>query len=433
MKRLLLTAMARSPLAIRADHAPDGSATALTIPGSTLLGSLASAHRTLWPEKEGEFQRLFLQERVWYPQLYPAFFESKHDRGHQKTSEPVQPLPRTAQSCKRFGGFTSPAGKHEDEEPHGIRDTLLDHAIFALLERQGATIPACLKPLKKHLSCVCGQALEHISGFYRGARENSKDRLLASSLRQLQTRVGINRTWGVVEESILYNREVFADGMTFWGELKFPGDDGESLRAGLEGLLQAASLAQTKEEREEKTGLLHLGTGRTRGLGAIATRVFRPLSDDIDRESLAGRLRAFDTELRTRAGGYQAQVPAACYFAVTLTSPAILRDAHLRHQRSLDAFTLEQALKLAPGTLTRLYQATGLVRVQGWNELWGTPRPVDFALEAGSVFLFASALNQEQLLDPLYTLEEQGLGTRRAEGFGRLSISDPFHLEGELR
>jgi CRISPR-associated protein Csx10 len=433
MKRLLLTAMARSPLAIRADHAPDGSATALIIPGSTLLGALASAHRTLWPREEDEFQCLFLQERVWYPQLYPAFFESKHDRGHQKTSEPVQPLPRTAQSCKHFGGFTSPAGKHEDEEPHGVRDTLLDHATFTLLERQGAPISACLKPLKEHQSCACGQSLEHISGFYRCAREDASDRLLASSLRQLQTRTGINRTWGVVEESILYNREIFADGMTFWGELRFPGDDGEILRIALERLLEAAALAPTKEEREEKTGLLRLGTGRTRGLGAIATRVSRPLPDEVGRASLAGRLADFDAELRTKAGAYQARTPAACYFAVTLTSPAILRDAHFRHQQSLDAFTLEQALKLAPRTLTRLYQVTGLVRVQGWNELWGTPRPVDFALEVGSVFLFASSLSQEQLLAPLYELEEQGLGSRRVEGFGRLSISDPFHLEGELR
>ena len=28
-------------------------------------------------------------------------------------------------------------------------------------------------------------------------------------------------------------------------------------------------------------------------------------------------------------------------------------------------------------------------------------------------------------------LKKQGIGRRRAEGFGRIRISDPFHLEGE--
>jgi len=74
--------------------------------------------------------------------------------------------------------------------------------------------------------------------------------------------------------------------------------------------------------------------------------------------------------------------------------------------------------------------------VTGWNELWGTPRPTDYAMEMGSVFLFScpQELDNDRLnylIQALQTAEETGIGRRLAEGFGRISISDPFHLERE--
>ena len=81
-----------------------------------------------------------------------------------------------------------------------------------------------------------------------------------------------------------------------------------------------------------------------------------------------------------------------------------------------------------------IYQSASTKRITGWNELWGTPRANDIAIDSGSVFLFASQKPlDEDLADRLYTLEEEGIGRRRAEGFGRICISDPFHLEVELQ
>ena len=54
----------------------------------------------------------------------------------------------------------------------------------------------------------------------------------------------------------------------------------------------------------------------------------------------------------------------------------------------------------------------------------------EYAIEAGSVFLFKCPVAQrDKLHKKLYTLEEQGIGKRQLEGFGRIRISDTFHQE----
>jgi len=70
----------------------------------------------------------------------------------------------------------------------------------------------------------------------------------------------------------------------------------------------------------------------------------------------------------------------------------------------------------------------------GWQELWGLPLMEEYAIDAGSVFLFAVTRPlDDTLARTLCGLEEHGIGQRRAEGFGRICISDPFHRERNLR
>ena len=116
MKRFYLRVTARSPLTIRSDHAEGGVKTTRYIPGATLLGSLAASHRILHAEQEDEFATFFLNEQVYFPHLYPAQFSTKnfHDR-----NLPVMPLPKTAQTCKRFSGFLPTSDEDNDDERHG--------------------------------------------------------------------------------------------------------------------------------------------------------------------------------------------------------------------------------------------------------------------------------------------------------------------------
>src|SRR5579872_5025423 len=122
MKRYVLTLETESPLAIRSDQAQGGSQTTQYISGTTLLGSLASVYRFIHSDKTVEFADLFLNGAIQYPNLYPAQFA---DKGMQEANTPVYPLPKTAQTCKRFSGFTY-RFPNDEEERHGVRDTLID-------------------------------------------------------------------------------------------------------------------------------------------------------------------------------------------------------------------------------------------------------------------------------------------------------------------
>lgn len=57
--------------------------------------------------------------------------------------------------------------------------------------------------------------------------------------------------------------------------------------------------------------------------------------------------------------------------------------------------------------------------VAGFNRKWGLPLPQMTALSAGSVFVFDTQLTEEQIK----TLENEGIGERCIDGFGRIAIN----------
>ena len=423
MTQLYLTLMTKSPLAIRSDHATGGSKTATTVNGSTLLGSLAAAHRMLYADtKNDDFVRLFLEGNISYPNLYPASFNTQEALGDemQTSHSPVYPVPKTAQSCKRFTGFL----KESSDERHGVRDSLLDWAVFKLSDEKN------IDALKTHTDCgyhklngkVCGEVMDHFSGFYRRSAyvDPPYHRIAAQVGTRLLTRTGINRDRHIVEEGILYNREVIDEEAYFWGMVNVP----DRLLATFKGFVEEAGNA----------GLIRIGTGRTRGLGQVQLTIHGAEDDEITFDSFKQRLIAFDAQLRERMGYKPAVEDDRFYFVLTLHSPVILRDDLLRYQGTISREVLETHAKLSAKTLWQIHQVASVERVTGWNELWGTPRTQECAIATGSVFLFvstekASEERPDELLEKLFDLEEQGIGERRAEGFGRICFSDPFHLE----
>lgn len=420
MKYYALTVRADSPLAIRADHAPGGAASAPYIPGTALAGSLASAYRLNYPNDDSGFQELFLKEQVWFPNLYPASFKKSQVVQNAATLS-VYPLPNTAQSCKRFSGFRRTEYEDEPDEPrHGVRDSLLDWAIFALADQVGLDADRLLAPLEKHKECaVCNRPMDHFSGYYR--RMASDGAMIKAVVNtRLQTHNGINRQTGTVQEGILYNREVIEEDAHFWGMLKVPDD-----------------LAPSFEEFIQKVGnvgmgWLRVGTGRTRGLGKVGLEA-KPFHGLVGTDDFRKRLKDFNTLLQEKAESLKLAT-APFYFALTLHAPVILCDDWQNYYTTIPASILESRLHLPKNSLEQIYQFSSTRRVTGWNELWGTPRANEIAIDTGSVFLFAC---HEQLDDTfteaLFRLEEEGIGRRKTEGFGRICISDPFHQEVELR
>ena len=426
MKRIALNVQAMSPLAIRSDHAPGGAEKTKYISGTALAGSLAAVYRLYQPDDTENFERLFLRGWVQYPDLYPATFEN--EKGQKEDFLPVYPLPKTAESCKRHSGFryAPPNEKVDDEPGHGVRDSLLDWAMYKLADRvKPAPAPSVvLKLFEEYEHCkVCGKPIAPYSAYYR-----SKDGhyMIARPDTRLQTHTGINRETGTVQESILYSRRVFEEQSRFRGMVRL----NDELERPFQQFIEAVG----------RSGLVRIGTGRTRGLGKVQLSASL-LEDTSDRFALfKERLSNFDAALHKRAESVKGFTPelAPFYFTLTLHSPAILCDELLRYRSTISKDMLATMLKLKlpenENPFDVLYQSASTRRITGWNELWGTPRANDVAIDSSSVFLFASQKPlDEELARRLYTLEEEGIGKRRAEGFGRVCISDPFHLEVKLQ
>jgi len=427
MKHLQLELTALSPLAIRSDHAPGGAATAKVIPGSALAGCLANVHRQLFSSKTEEFEELFLKSRVYYPYLYPANFA---DHDIQEAMLPVYPVPRTAQTCKKRGGFLFPKDRKADR--HGVRDSLLDWAIFSLLtdpKKKGSDNKdyrereiAALKILHKHHECKkCDMLMTNFGGYYRFQDDKHVQAELDT---RLQTRTGISREWGIVEEGILYSREVIEDGMRFWGTIKLP----EELEPVFTQLLEEATMSYTSTR--QNSSLFRIGTGRTRGLGAV--NIDSRGEEQHEFSAFRERLRTFSSTLIARAKDANVQEVKLFYFALTLQSPMILRDKLQQYCGVVDREKLAKIIGLPVDDVLPIYHAARLERITGWQELWGTPRFKEYAIATGSVFLFGLSYEPDDVLwHKLFTLEEEGMGERRADGFGRVMLSDPFHLQDE--
>lgn len=430
MRYIAVQLTACSPLAIRADHAPGGVATARYIAGSALLGGLATVHRLLYEDHPDEFEQLFLREQILYPDLSPATFGSRNQKGivewWNKAEIAVYPLPLTARSCKHFPGFLRVAYNDTREPGHGVRDSLFDWAIFKLADARSELPPAgVLQLLEEQQKCSrpdCGKATTTFLEYYRRNESMSGRPMIAAHIStRVQTHTGINRETGTVQEGILYSREVFKEQSRFWGLLKAPDELGETL-------LDFLKLAGN-------SGLLRIGTGRSRGMGKVQLEARLLDEQSYGYAAFKKRLGSFHTAFSNRASAVDSALkPEHFTFALTLHSPIILRDNLLRYHQSIGEATLGELLKLPADCFQEIYQAASSRRVSGWNEIWRTPRFQELAIDTGSVFFFASRIGaDEDLLQALYRLEQEGIGQRKAEGFGRVYVSDPFHLEVTLR
>ncbi len=430
-----------SPLAIRSDHAPGGASTTHFISGSALMGCLAAIHRLLRSEQHTEFEALFLNGAIHYPHLYPASFKAREIQG---AGTPVYPLPLTAQSCKRFPGFYCLSDEKNEEKRHGVRDSLFDWALLVLGEEAGYNGEHVLRSLEANKICsyekdnqrTCNAMLDHFDGYYRRERlvHDPVHRGKADVETRLHMHTGINRERGIVEEGILYSREVIEEGTHFWGQFRVADELADTFQA-FTKLVRQKDVIVDDGTQTQTRGLVRIGTGRTRGMGKVTLRC-EPREDEQQSEehrynNFKQRVQNFDAALRAQAGALASK---SCYFALTLHAPVILCDDALRYYGTLDAATLAQQAGLSDTPFKLLYQNAHTRRITGWQELWGTPRTNEYAIDTGSVFLFSCehAPDDDSWLRPLFEMEEKGLGKRRSEGFGRVYLSDPFHLEVRL-
>jgi len=106
--------------------------------------------------------------------------------------------------------------------------------------------------------------------------------------------------------------------------------------------------------------------------------------------------------------------------SLTLLSDTLLRNASGQHTAVIDAETLSAYLGI-PVTIDSARTITQPTQAGGYNRTWQLPLPQATAFKAGSVIVFrpAGAFDPKRFAD----LEWQGIGERRAEGFGRIAFN----------
>ena len=119
---------------------------------------------------------------------------------------------------------------------------------------------------------------------------------------------------------------------------------------------------------------------------------------------------------------------------VWLLSDALLRNSQLRSDPSPEALRLELEARLKKVSLTlkpelgdRLSAFVRTRRIESWHVGWGLPRPSLIAMAAGSCLVFQVECDLDRNL--LGQVESEGIGDRRAEGYGRIAFNDPLLLE----
>lgn len=164
--------------------------------------------------------------------------------------------------------------------------------------------------------------------------------------------------------------------------------------------------ADAKALKSLLTGEVTLGGSRSGGYGRVQFQSEPPKEEATWRE--AGSVLVPDVEGK---------------LIVTLLSDALLRDGN--GQFIVDPEVVTAALAACLGA--PLYLKQSFLRGQvvgGFNRKWGLPLPQVLAAQMGSVFVYDAPTCGAS---KLHKLEAQGIGERRAEGFGRVAVN--WHIE----
>ncbi len=227
---------------------------------------------------------------------------------------------------------------------------------------------------------------------YTWSRNPLYDQLKRSS--EMHIRIDVEK--GRVNEGDLFGYVALDAGQYFVGDL---------ICANETAWKRLQALAQIEPN---KPIVLRLGKARHRGYGQVTAwfRVIPDISDDVwIRRRLEERVSATEQDLR-----------------LTLLTDTIITDQWGRYATGFEEEWLSELL----GQEVKIIKAAAGTRVvDGFNAQLGLPRWRDIALSAGSTVRLQ--LTEPPNLERLRRLEQQGIGLRRNEGFGRIAFNHPAY------
>ncbi len=343
------------------------------------------------------FTRLFQgKDAASFGFLYPV---RKHLEQLRGTT--TLPIPLTARTCKLNSGF-KPKG-------HGVYD-----GVMSRLREAAASEELYSRGLSK---CpVCEGRIVRLRGVAarRQTQYKQEYKQMTVGTRSF-VRVGLNRYTETAQEKVLYVLDALVpspEPLTFAGTWYGSEQQANDLRHLLKKYLLPASLGGYH---------LRIGTARARGMGQVRLRLAtgRPWT------SLEERLDKFQRHISSTQLEH-------LYAVLTLRSPLQLLDEQGLPTTRITSETLRAYHAEVPTSLEVLHEYSVVEQEiwSGWSAAWGLPKPVTPALAAGGVLVLRVPVQErDQLLAWLSTLEREGVGERRPEGWGDLLVCDPFHIE----
>ena len=404
MKKVTVTAKLLAPLALPRNRQSERDASVRSISGTQVRGALAALYLQHHGHVDATFNRLFLDETACrFGPLDPG----------------PQHAPMTAASCKR----------------ERLKHTRVDLLWFRVAQHHmNGQVPENAHATWLHCG-RCQADLKEYHGFWQevgnGVSEVSHDK------HHVATHVGIDRQTSTAAESILYTLEAMLP---------------SGQEVDLHGWLTAddEALAALKALLEEEEYRISVGHHRTRGYGDVQLQFDEPLDSGVPQTCME-RWKQWSCELIEFLGSPPFSIPDIhpqdFYFGLSFPTGAIFVDRFLRYSLDLadmvawlspmsspdTAFPLENrpTLQLASGGTVRWITAvTRHERLHGWNAAHGLPRQDEWMVARGSVYVYCfqgTAEERERLQEQLVTLSQAGVGLRRNEGFGTVSVSDDFH------
>ena len=395
MACLPILGLAATPLVLAADQGTDNVILSLDyIPGSALRG--AFAHGLLkngQTENSDLFQQLIVRERLHFGPLYPMQDNSAR---LSRMTMPV-PVPASFVEGKDESGELRSDG-YKGRQSHGIRDRLY---------------------FPDDNECGCRASLVPRAGW--GALSQS-DRMAPLELRLWNSpqftiqRTEISKETQRATPNMLYATEAIPAETWFAGYVWGPQWALDFLSSRIRTSLQS----------------VRIGKSRTRGHGKLL------LWDERASDQPTGYSSKRDPyyPLLYAAESQYDRCPES-RFSLTCYSELIVVDAWLRPLTTITARDLWRFITLPgdgttepPFQISRAYVRQN--RVAGFNGRPGLPRVVDVAISAGSCWQLewdpkVSNETRSFAWDRLLLAHRQGLGLRRAEGFGRIMVNSPLH------
>ena len=424
MKTVSVTARLLAPLAIRRDRQSERSESARSVAGTLVRGAFASIYLQRHGQTDDTFERLFLNDAACrFGPLDPG----------------PQVFPLTAASCKRES-----------------RHTLVDLLWFRVAQHYLAG-RRCEGAAAWQQCVQCEADLKARDGFWQDERGHVRS---TSSTPHVAAHVGIDRRTGTAADSIFYTLEALApagDNSDFHREtapdfcvrcgvaLAPSGDDTD-----LHGWLRADddAIATLEQLLQDEGGRISIGHARTRGYGDVHLTLGEWAAPE-DPRSQVERWRRWSSDLNDFL--QKLSIPDSTkedfFFAISLPTGAVIVDRFLRY--SLDPADMVDWLPRMPAVSTAFplrdrapqhLESGGAVRwiaavtrhelLRGWNAAHGLPRQDEWTVARGAVYVYrfeGAASQREALVRQLAALAEDGIGLRRNEGFGVVSVSNEFH------